>query len=173
AVDGPGHRHRPAPAELRLGRNYWKLFSASAMTNLGDGLMSVAVVWLASSLTREALWISIVGVASRLPWLVFSLPAGVITDRFDRRRIVATMDVARFVVIATFAVVLLRTQSGLPTPAELAAGAPEPTHSTLLLAGLTAMALLLGFAEVLRDNTAQTLMPSVVDKRLLEKANGR
>src|SRR5699024_1793846 len=105
--------------------------------------------------------------------LVFSLPAGVITDRFDRRRIVATMDVARFVVIATFAVVLLRTQSGLPTPAELAAGAPEPTHSTLLLAGLTAMALLLGFAEVLRDNTAQTLMPSVVDKRLLEKANGR
>src|SRR5699024_1039367 len=96
AVDGPGHRHRPAPAELRLGRNYWKLFSASAMTNLGDGLMSVAVVWLASSLTREALWISIVGVASRLPWLVFSLPAGVITDRFDRRRIVATMDVARF-----------------------------------------------------------------------------
>ena len=34
-------------------------------------------------------------------------------------------------------------------------------------------ALLLGCAEVLRDNTAQTLMPTIVDKSQLEKANGR
>ena len=161
------------PAKLRLGANYWRLLSASAMTNLGDGLMSIAVVWLASALTRDPLWITLVGLASRLPWLLFALPAGVITDRFDRRRIVATMDVVRFVVVAAFAVVLLMYQDGLPTPEERAAGAPEPAQATLLLIGLVLMALLLGFAEVLRDNTAQTLLPSVVDKRLLEKANGR
>lgn len=170
AVDGGPQEDS---GRLRLGANYWKLFSASALTNLGDGLMSVAVVWLASSLTRDPLWITLVGLASRLPWLLFSLPAGVITDRYDRRLLVASMDVARFAVIATFAVVLVFHQDGLPTPAELADGAPAPAQADLLLAGLCLLALLLGFAEVLRDNTAQTLLPSVVDKRLLEKANGR
>lgn len=156
-----------------LGRNYWRLFTSSALTNFGDGLMSVAVVWLATALTRDPLWITVVGLASRLPWLLFSLPAGVITDRYDRRYLVAAMDVVRFAAVGAFAVVLLVHQQGLPTPAELAAGAPEPDQSTLLLIALTALAVILGFAEVLRDNTAQTLLPSVVDQRLLEKANGR
>lgn len=72
-------------ARPRLGANYWRLFSASALANLGDGLMSVAVVWLASALTRDATSIALVGLASRLPWLLFSLPAGVLSDRYDRR----------------------------------------------------------------------------------------
>jgi Na+/melibiose symporter-like transporter len=38
--------------------------------------------------------------------------------------------------------------------------------------GLAALAFLLGAAEVLRDNTAQTFLPDVVDKTQLERANG-
>ncbi|MCK0110836.1 MFS transporter [Ornithinimicrobium sp. F0845] len=162
-------RQRPTP----LGANYWKLFTASTMTNLGDGLMSVAVVWLASALTRDPTMIALVGLASRVPWLVFSLPAGVITDRFDRRLLVAWMDVLRVVIIAGFAVVVLLHQQSLPTPEELAAGAPAPDRAGFLLAMLALAALLLGFAEVVRDNSAQTLMASVVDKSQLERANGR
>ncbi len=161
-------------AERRpLGANYRKLFASATAANLGDGLMSVALLWLASAVTRDALLIGLVGVASKIPWLVFTLPAGVIADRYDRRRIVAWMDVARVVVITGLALVVLRYQGGLPTPEELAAGAPEPSSGPVLIAALCATALLLGFAEVLRDNTAQTLMPSVVDKSQLEKANGR
>ncbi len=156
-----------------LGRNYWKVFTASLCTNLGDGLMSVAVVWLASSLTREATLIALVGLASRLPWLLFSLPAGVITDRYDRRLLVAFMDIARLVVIGALGVGVLLHQSGLPTPEELAAGAEPPDTAGLLLGLLCVASLLIGFAEVVRDNAAQTLMPSVVDKAQLEKANGR
>lgn len=164
------HRERPQP----LGANYWKVFTASTMTNLGDGLMSVAVVWLASSITRDPLLISVVGLASRLPWLVFSLPAGVITDRYDRRLLVGWMDVCRVVIIAGFAVLVLLNQQGLPTPEQLATGtAPAPDNGGLLLIALTLVALLLGFAEVVRDNAAQTLMASVVDKPQLERANGR
>lgn len=163
-----------APSRPGLGRNYWKLFSASVMTNLGDGLMSVALVWLASAITRDALLIALVGLASRLPWLLFSLPAGVITDRFDRRHLVAWMDVARVVVIAGFAVVVLLHQEGLPTPEQLASGeVPASDSSGLLLAMLCLVSLLLGCAEVVRDNAAQTLMASVVDKPQLERANGR
>jgi len=156
-----------------LGSNYRKLFASATAANLGDGLMSVALVWLASAVTRDALAIAVVGVASKIPWLIFSLPAGVISDRFDRRKLVAWMDVCRVAVIAALGLLVLRYQTGLPTPEELAAGAPESANGPLLLISLIVAALLLGCAEVLRDNTAQTLMPSVVDKSQLERANGR
>lgn len=162
-----------AAVRTPLGANYRKLFTSATAANLGDGLMAVALVWLASAVTRDALAIAAVGVASRIPWLVFSLPAGVITDRFDRRKLVAWMDVSRVVVVAALGVLVLRHQDGLPTPGELAAGAPEPASGPLLIVALCVAALLLGCAEVLRDNTAQTLMPAIVDKSQLEKANGR
>ena len=161
---------RPGP----LGANYWRLFASATMTNLGDGLMTVAVVWLASTLTREPTLIALVGLASRLPWLLFSLPAGVITDRYDRRVLVASMDVARVVLIAAFTAVLALHQSGLPHPEALAAGTEGPPESAgLLLTMLVLLALLLGCCEVVRDNSAQTLMASVVTKDHLERANGR
>ena len=156
-----------------LGANYRRLFASASAANLGDGLMAVALVWLASAITREALLIALVGVAGRLPWLIFSLPAGVISDRFDRRRLVAWMDVCRLAVVTALGLLVLRYQADLPTPEQLAAGAPEPSSGSLLVAALCVASLLLGCAEVLRDNTAQTLMPSVVERGQLEKANGR
>ncbi|WP_017586159.1 MFS transporter [Nocardiopsis ganjiahuensis] len=170
----PASEPVPEPAAPpRLGSDYWKLLSAGGMTNLGDGLMTVAVLWLASALTRDPLLIALVALATRVPWLLFSLPAGVITDRFDRRLLVAWTDAARFAVVAAFGVLVLFTEGGLPTPGQLAAGEGVPASATLLLAGLYAMSFLVGCAEVIRDNAAQTLLPSVVDRRLLEKANGR
>jgi len=62
-----------------LGKNYWRLWVAHAVSNLGDGISQVAYPWLASAVTRSPLLIASVAVASRLPWLVFTLPAGVIT----------------------------------------------------------------------------------------------
>ena len=163
-----------APLERQpLGPNYRKLFGSSAAANLGDGVMSIAVVWLASALTRDALAIAAIGLLSRLPWLVFALPAGVIADRVDRRRLVGWMDVVRFALVAGFGLMVLAQQDGVPTPEQLAAGAAPPASAPLLLALLGLLALLLGFAEVLRDNTAQTLMPAVVEKHQLERANGR
>lgn len=163
-----------APLERQpLGPNYRKLFGSSAAANLGDGVMSIAVVWLASALTRDALAIAAIGLLSRLPWLVFVLPAGVIADRVDRRRLVGWMDVVRFALVAGFGLMVLAQQDGVPTPEQLAAGAAPPASAPLLLALLGLLALLLGFAEVLRDNTAQTLMPAVVEKHQLERANGR
>lgn len=157
-----------------LGSSYWKLWSASVVSNLGDGISVVAYPWLASALTRNPLHIAAVAVVSRLPWLLFSLPAGVITDRVDRRRLVAAMDVFRFVFTIGIAVAVVLTQTDLSSPADIASGvADPPTMAGPLLAMVYAAALLLGTAEVFRDNSAQTLLPSIVDKDDLEKANGR
>lgn len=162
------------PSARRFGGNYWKLLSSATAANLGDGLMTVAVPWLASVITRDPLQIAMVTFATRLPWLLFSLPAGAITDRFDRSRLVAWMDIGRCIAIFTFAVVVLATLTDPASPEDPAFGAAEPLANPHMLIGLLYVtALLIGFAEVLRDNSAQTLLPSIVAKEQLERANGR
>lgn len=163
-----------AAAGRGLGADYRKLFVASTVTNLGDGLSAVAYPWLASALTRSPVLIAGVALVRFLPWLVFSLPAGVITDRVDRRRLVAGMDTFRFAVTLAVGLVVLAAGSGLGPPAEIAAGtAAPPSSATWLLVVLYLSALAFGAAEVLRDNAAQTLLPSIVAPEHLEKANGR
>ena len=156
--------------DIRLGANYWKLWTASVVSNFGDGLATVAYPWLASAITRDPVQIALIGVATRLPWLVFSLPAGVITDRLDRRRLIVAMDSVRFglTIGVAFFVTAISGDLADPTRAEGTAGG-RGWH----LAVLYLSALAFGFAEVLRDNAAQTLMPALVASPNLEKANGR
>jgi MFS family permease len=158
----------------RLGARYWKLWVASVVSNLGDGVSVIAYPWLASSLTRSPIQIAAVATMTRLPWLLFSLPAGVITDRVDRRKLAAWMDVLRFVLTLVVAIAVLMTQGDLASPDAVAGGTAEPpAYAALLLGVVYVAALLLGTAEVFRDNSAQTLLPAIVDKENLEKANGR
>ena len=136
-------------------RNFRLMFAASAATNLGDGLITVAVAWLATLLTHDPFLIGLVATARNLPWFLFALPAGVITDRIEHRRLIVGADCLRIVI----SLALL----------SLALTATPGTGPVLLMAALS---FVLGSAEVLRDNTAQTFTPSVVEKTQLEQANG-
>ncbi len=125
-------------------------------------------------MTRDPIQIAGIAVATRLPWLIFTLPAGVITDRLDRRKLIVAMDVTRMFITVGVAVSVLAFGGDLVVPDDpstSAAGTPE--HGLALLIVLYASALLFGFAEVLRDNAAQTILPSIVEADLLETANGR
>ncbi len=157
-------------SETSLGRNYWKLYAATLTSNLGDGMAMVAYPWLATALTRNPILVAMIVVAQRLPWLLFTLPAGVITDRVDRRKAIVAMDAVRFVVTGIVAFAVLGVQGELPGPAEV--GQVEGTRTGLYLVLILAT-ILLGMAEVLRDNSAQTIMPRLVSSDQLEKANGR
>jgi len=163
----------PALDPKRLGGNYFKLFSASTISNLGDGIGIVAYPWLASAITRNPLLISLVIVVQRLPWLVFSLPAGVITDRYDRRTLMFVSNAARAALTLLVAFVVLGKQGGLPGPDAISDAATVITTDTGLYLLVLAATLLLGFAEVLYDNSAQTFLPSIVHPDNLEKGNGR
>ena len=156
-----------------LGGNYFKLFGASAISNLGDGIGVIAYPWLASAITRNPLLIALVAVVQRLPWLLFSLPAGVITDRHDRRRLMVGANALRAVITLTVALVVLARQDSLPGPDAVAdAAAIISTDAALYLLVLVAT-LLLGMSEVIYDNSAQTFMPAIVRSDDLERANGR
>ena len=73
----------------RLGRDFGKLWTAAAFSNLADGLGRMAVPLIATTLTNDPLAISVIAALAFLPWLVFGLPAGMIVDRFDRRVVMA------------------------------------------------------------------------------------
>jgi MFS family permease len=161
----------PAQPKTRLGRSYWRLWIASVISNLGDGIGIIAYPWLASAVTRNPLLIALIAVAQRLPWLLFTLPAGVITDRVDRRKIMVGSDVLRAVLTAGVAFVVLGNEGRLPAPADVASGTAVDTNLAVYVV-LVVAALLIGMAEVLRDNAAQTFLPAIVEPGQLEKANG-
>jgi MFS family permease len=164
-------RRRSREKKVRLGSNYWRLWSATAISNLGDGIALIAYPWLASAITRDPFLIALAGLIGRLPWLIFTLPAGVITDRVERRKIIVAMDLLRGGLTVIVAAIVWRASSALPDLDSLA-DAEITTNWSLYLVILVA-SFLYGMAEVLRDNAAQTFMPQIVEKEKLEVANGR
>ena len=135
--------------------NFRLLFCAGTLTNLGDGLVILALPWLATLMTQDPTAIAAVAAAGRVPWLLFAIPAGVVIDGADHRKLIARADLVRAAIVVA---ILL-----------LAMNAPDE-GGVWVLAGL---AFLLGSAEVLRDNAAQTMLPSIVDASDLEAANGQ
>jgi MFS family permease len=148
----------PVPSETEgppapLGSDFTRLWGAAAVSAVGDGVRDTALPLLATVLTRNPVLIAGILFASKLPWLLCSLPAGAIADRVDRRRLVVYVNVFRALVMgALFAVVA--TGGG-----------------SLWL--LYTVAFLQGVGEVFSDNTAFAMMPVLVPKSGLEKANGR
>ncbi len=144
-------------------RNYRLLLSGGAAANLGDGVAAVAMPWLATLLTRDPLMISAVAMAEYLPWLLFALPAGVLTDRADRRLLMIRADCARLALTLCVVAVTLSISTAPPSSGEQT----EP------VATLATIAFLLGTAAVVRGNAAQTLLPSIIASDDLERANGQ
>ncbi len=135
--------------------NFRLLFGAGTLTNLGDGLVILALPWLATLMTQNPIAIAAVAAAGRLPWLFFAIPAGVIVDNADHRKLIARTDLLRAVIVLAILMLAMNEQA---------------RGAVWVLAGL---AFILGSAEVLRDNAAQTMLPSIVDPEDLERANGQ
>lgn len=143
-----------------------RFIAASGLTNLGDGIALVAWAWLATQLTRDPLLIALVPVALKAPWFVFSLPAGLLIDRIDRRRAILAADMIRVIAYASAAISIWIALPFDPPPLR---GTDRPVVFTLI----AICAVTVGAAEVLRDNAAQTILPALIPEEGLERANGR
>jgi MFS family permease len=137
---------------MSLGRNFHKALVASGFSNLADGVFQVALPLLAVQLTRSPVLIAGVAVAARIPWLLAPV-AGALADRLDRRQTMVRVELVRTVLLGGLA---------LAVAADVA---------TLFL--LYAVALLLGIAETLFDTSAQSLLPAIVPRDDLTRANSR
>jgi len=142
-----------ALASRALGRRYWRLWSASTASALGDGLRRVALPLLAVHLTTDPRQVALVAAAGTVPWLVFGLPVGTLVDRWDRRRTVWVVDLLRTLTVAVLA-------------GAAAAGA-------LSVALLVVVTFVLGTGELFAESAALALVPQLVASSQLERANGR
>lgn len=133
-------------------RAYWRLFGASGISNLGDGVLLAALPLLAARATDSELSVGLVSAFFTLPWLVLGLPVGAIVDRVEPRRLMAVADLCRGGLVAALAIVA-------------ATSSVEPWMLWLLALGL-------GIGEVVVDSASQAIVPSVVGTDQLERANG-
>lgn len=136
-----------------MGRNYWRLLASSGAANLADGIFFIALPLIAVRLTDSPVLIAGVAIAGRLPWLVFVLVAGALADRLDRRVTMRNVQLVRVAIIGGLGALALADLLTLPV--------------------LYVAAFVLGVAETLFDTAAQSLMPSLVEKDALTRANGR
>lgn len=149
-----------------MNQHLFRFIAASGLTNFADGIATVAWAWLASLLTRDPLLVATVAMALRLPWFLCAIPAGIVTDRVNRRTLIIWMDIIR---AGAFLIAALSIWLALPLTEATNTGVSNlPLYLSILFA-----AFLVGTAEVFRDNAAQTMLPSIVSHDTLERANGR
>lgn len=121
------------------------------MSSLGDGIVAAGGPLLAASLTDDPLLISASFVATTLPYLLFSLPAGLLLDRVDLRRTLVAVDAVRFGVLTGLTIALALGHANLGV--------------------LYVCMFILGLGEVLMRNAIQVFVPQIVDRRALAAAN--
>jgi MFS family permease len=140
-------------APPRMGSNFRWLIASSWVSNLGDGIALAAGPLLVASQTGDPFLVALATLLQRLPWMLFGLYAGVVADRFDRRRVVVLVNSIRAAILAMLAATIL-------------------TDVVSVWVVLVAM-FLLGTAETFADITTQTLLPMVVDRADLGIGNAR
>ncbi|CAI6081502.1 Enterobactin exporter EntS [Paenibacillus sp. JJ-100] len=138
---------------ISVKNNYTKLFSAFSLTFLGDGLTLAAVPWLVSTLTTDTLYASITMTALRLPWLIFTLPVGVLIDRYSRKHMLVGATFTRMMFLLILTICIWGGWISIPLLA-------------LFMFGI-------GLSRVVLDSTVQTIIPQIVEEKNLEKANGQ
>ncbi len=126
------------------------LWIATILGNLGTFMRDVASAWLVIELSNSASAVALVQAATTLPIFLLAIPAGVLSDILDRRRL------------------LVMVQAGLAAvSAMLALLAWWGGHSVASLVGLT---LLGGIGAALSMPSWQAIVPELVGKAELKGA---
>lgn len=146
-----------APAEadgmlysLQTFRPFRLLFMGTLATNSAFWMYQIAVGWLALQKTDSPLFVGLTGFAGGIPLLFLALPAGVVIDRVDRRKILMAAQVGVMAVAGMFAL-LVGTDL-------------IQRWSILLLAGLYGVVMSFVFP------TRNAIVPALVDRPSLANA---
>lgn len=150
---GWGARVGEVVAPSRLGRDFRWLLSSVWVGNLGDGLAIAAGPLLVAQQTDSPFLIAMAATLQWLPKLLFALPAGVVTDRVDRRVLVIGVDLVRVAALGLLAASILT--------------------GTVTIGVVLGALFLLGTAETFADNASGTLLPMLVHRDDLAVGNAR
>ena len=137
----------------RLGSSFRWLLASTVLNNAGDGVVLAAGPLLVASQTRDPFLVSMALLSEYLPVLLFGVLGGAAADRFNRRRMVVVVNLAR-------AVVLIGLMATIVT-------------GTVNIALVLVALFILGTAETFADAASSTLLPGLVHRDDLGIANAR
>jgi MFS family permease len=92
------------PKSLWLNRDYMLLWGGQVVSNVGTQVSQLAFPLLILALTGSAAQAGFAGALRALPYLFFSLPAGALIDRWDRKRTMIICDAGRAISLASIPV---------------------------------------------------------------------
>ncbi len=72
-----------------------RLLAGEFVSGIGDWLYLVALLIVVYERSEDAVLLGLVGAARVLPYVLLSVPAGIVADRFDRRLVLIVTDTAR------------------------------------------------------------------------------
>jgi Na+/melibiose symporter-like transporter len=136
-----------------LGPAFANIFTANLASSLGDGIARTAIPLLGARLTQDPLLISGIAALALLPWLFFAIPAGILIDRIDRRKALGLAQAVR-TLLGLLLVALVATD-------------------TLTIWWLYLVIFVYGTFETVYDGAIRAVVPSIVAKVNLPRANSR
>ena len=141
-----------ASASLRHCRPFWNFWLARVLLTAGFQIFTVAIGWQVYALTGSALDLGLVGLLQFLPRVLLVLVTGAVSDRFDRRRVVAVS----LAIQAMAGMVLLLGNLGMgwQVSREL----------------IFALSIVVGCCRAFDMPAMQSLLPNIVPPRLLGQA---
>jgi MFS family permease len=136
-----------APLRQPIFRAFW---IASLASNFGTWIHEIGAGWLMTKLDSSPEMVAAVRTAMSLPIVLFAIPAGVLADRVDRRRLLL---MTQWLMLWTTATLATLTVTGFMTP-------------WLLLS----LSLVMGFGLVVHVPTWQASVPELVPKHQIARA---
>jgi len=142
----------PANEPLWRNRDFLLLWGGQTVSRLGSRVSDIALPLLVLALTRSPAQAGFIAAAQSLPYLLLSLPAGALVDRWDRKRVMILCDMARCLALGSISLAYARGQLGVGQ--------------------LYAIAVVAGLALVFFDAAELASLPRVVPEGQLARAAG-
>lgn len=95
----PGHEALGYVALIRQNGNFRRLWLGNVVSLFGDWFNTIALYALILNLTGSEFALGAVFITKMLPWALASPVAGLLVDRFDRRKVMIISDLLRAVIV--------------------------------------------------------------------------
>lgn len=93
--------------QLLANHSLVRLLTGEFVSSIGDWLYLVALLIVVYRESNDPVVLGIVGAARVLPYVILSVPAGIVADRYDRRLVLLSTDVARGSIMVALTIIVL------------------------------------------------------------------
>ena len=142
-------RHPSALAPLG-NRVFLGIWIANMLSNIGGWMQTAGTAWEMTSLTNQPIFVALLAAAGTLPIFLFCFFAGILADRFDRRRYIIACQCWMLIVSGIMAVLAL--------------------FGWLTAWNLVAFSFLMGLGNAMNTPAWQAVLPEIVPASQLRPA---